>query len=125
MLKILARGGSVTTSYFPSHVLSQTTSRVIIDPTLQIHGYPSAFAMGDIIEWKEQKQAVKAMAQVPIVVHNILAVANGDTKSLKVYKGGLEWIALTLGTVSCVDSFTSEFMVVLTCLSTRQGGLGS
>lgn len=54
--------------------------------------------MGDIIDWKEEKQAFKAMAHVPIIVENVMALVNGKSK-FKEYKGSYEMISLTNGRV--------------------------
>jgi thioredoxin reductase len=39
-----------------------------------VTGHPYIFAGGDVIEWKEQKQAGKALGHAPIIVKNVLAV---------------------------------------------------
>lgn len=72
-------------------------------PTLQFIDHPRIFAMGDIIEWKEEKQAVKAMGHVPIVTNNVLFLL-GQKSSLKNYKGTFEAIALTNGKVNTLFS---------------------
>ena len=86
---------------------------VKVKPTLQVEGYPRIFAVGDIIDWDEQKQAVKArQGHTPVVVANILSLVNG-LGTRKVYKGFFELLALVVGRVSsaflllvCLRDFT-------------------
>lgn len=74
------------------------------------------FALGDIIEWKEEKQAIKAGAHASIVVNNVLAVT-GTTPKFKEYKGSVEMIGLTNGKVcttsrSCLEFVSMSFRMV-------------
>lgn len=72
-----------------------------VQPTLQLPNHPHIFAAGDIIEWLEEKQAMKAMAHAPLIVQNIVTVLNSNGQpSLKPYKTGTEMIVLTNGAVS-------------------------
>jgi NADH dehydrogenase FAD-containing subunit len=62
--------------------------------------HPRIFAGGDVIEWKEQKQAGKAAGHAPIIAKNVLAIlANGagTTEGLSIYKGSTEGIIITVG----------------------------
>ncbi|KAJ7243177.1 FAD/NAD-P-binding domain-containing protein [Mycena haematopus] len=68
---------------------------VKVKPTLQLHNYPNIFAAGDIVEWKEQKQAIKAGVHAKIVTQNVLNYINGV--SLKNYTSGFEIILVTNG----------------------------
>ncbi|KAF7349341.1 Apoptosis-inducing factor [Mycena sanguinolenta] len=68
---------------------------VKVQPTLQLHKYPNIFAAGDIVEWKEQKQAIKAGAHAKIVTQNVLSYING--RSLKNYSSAFEAILVTNG----------------------------
>jgi NADH dehydrogenase FAD-containing subunit len=72
---------------------------VKVKPTLQLADHPRIFAMGDIIDWKEQKQAMKAMSHVSIVANNVLSVL-GQKSGLQNYKGTFEIILLSNGRVS-------------------------
>ncbi|KAF9527239.1 hypothetical protein CPB83DRAFT_856608 [Crepidotus variabilis] len=69
---------------------------VRVQPTLQLVNHPRIFAAGDVIEWKEEKQLMKAMAHAPIIAQNVLAMVNGTNK-LKPYKTSMEMIVLTNG----------------------------
>lgn len=67
-------------------------------PTLQLHSHPRIFAGGDIIEWKEQKQAAKAPNHASVIAKNAVALLEG--KEMKVtYKGSPELIAVSFGKV--------------------------
>jgi NADH dehydrogenase FAD-containing subunit len=77
-----------------------TDSRnVKVLPTLQLPSQPSIFAMGDIIDWKEQKQAFKSYSHGSIIASNILSLLNGP-ETLKKYKTGPEMMIVTNGKVS-------------------------
>jgi hypothetical protein len=67
------------------------------------------FALGDIIEWKEEKQMIKAVAHASIVVNNVLAVT-GATPKFKEYKGSIEMIGLTNGKVGTTSRSCLEFV---------------
>jgi hypothetical protein len=60
--------------------------------------YPGIFAVGDIIDWKEQKQAAKANGHAPVVVVNVLHVLAGKRFRME-YKGFPEMIMITNGKV--------------------------
>jgi len=79
---------------------------VKVNPTLQLAGHPRIFALGDIIDWKEQKQAAKAVGHITIVSNNILTLV-GLKSSFKNYKGSIEMIALTNGKASFLWIFYS------------------
>ena len=68
-------------------------------PTLQLPSQQSIFALGDIIDWEEQKQAFKAGGHASIITANILSLLNGS-KPQKNYKTGPEVILITNGRVS-------------------------
>jgi NADH dehydrogenase FAD-containing subunit len=70
---------------------------VKVKPTLQLLSYPNIFAAGDIVDWKEQKQAIKAAAHAEIITKNVLGYINGT--SLKNYSTGFEAILVTNGKV--------------------------
>ena len=68
-------------------------------PTLQLIDRPSIFAIGDIIDWKEQKQAFKSTGHASTVAANILSLLNGS-QAQKNYKTGAEMMIVTNGKVS-------------------------
>lgn len=72
---------------------------VKIKPTMQLLNHPSIFALGDIIDWTEQKQAAKLMWHVPVIVGNVVSFLNGATPTKK-YTGATEMIVITNGKVS-------------------------
>lgn len=72
---------------------------VKILPTFQLPGHSNIFAAGDIIAWKEQKQAAKAAAHAGVVVKNVLAVLKGQSPPSQ-YQGSYEIILVTIGRVS-------------------------
>ncbi|KAF7339304.1 FAD/NAD(P)-binding domain-containing protein [Mycena sanguinolenta] len=69
--------------------------QIKVNPTLQLPKHPDIFAIGDAINYVEQKQVMKAMAHASIVVGNIVAHLSG--KPLKPYKGSSEMIVVTNG----------------------------
>jgi hypothetical protein len=60
--------------------------------------HPRIFAIGDITDWKEQKQVGKYYTHASIVANNILATLDKRT-TLKSYKGSFEMIVVTIGKV--------------------------
>jgi len=67
-----------------------------LQPTLQLASHPSIYAVGDAMDWEEQKQAGKALGHVPVVVANILSSIQG-AEPKTVYKGATEMIIITNG----------------------------
>lgn len=72
---------------------------VKIKPTMQLLNHPSIFAVGDIIDWTEQKQIAKLMWHVPVIVANVVSFLNGVAPTKK-YAGAPEIIVITNGKVS-------------------------
>ncbi|KAG1864737.1 hypothetical protein DFJ58DRAFT_743543 [Suillus subalutaceus] len=69
---------------------------VKIKPTMQLLNHPSIFALGDIIDWTEQKQNAKLMWHIPVVVTNVVGFLNGITPTKK-YTGAPEMILISNG----------------------------
>lgn len=93
---------STENSSFGSDVLT-AQGHIAVKPTLQLLNHPNVFALGDAIDWKEQKQAAKAGNHLAILLANIPAFIAGQT--LKEYKGSAELIAVTNGKV-CLFYYT-------------------
>lgn len=74
---------------------------VKVEPTLQIRGHPGHFAIGDIIDWREQKQAAKAPAHAAVAAANVASFLNGAPQK-SVYKGSVEMIVLPIGKACCI-----------------------
>ncbi|KAJ7070851.1 FAD/NAD(P)-binding domain-containing protein [Mycena amicta] len=70
--------------------------QVKVQPTLQLLDHPNIFAVGDVINYVEQKQVMKAMAHAGIVAANIISLLSGSS-ALKPYKGSTEIILVTNG----------------------------
>ena len=87
-----------------------------VNEFLEVAGHPGVFAAGDIIDWKEQKQAAKAGSHTTVVVANIAAFLQGQPPK-KAYKGSPEMILVPLGKVrpslsliSCACAFVFDVM---------------
>ncbi|KAF8189787.1 FAD/NAD(P)-binding domain-containing protein [Mycena galopus ATCC 62051] len=89
-----ARPNTAFITSFDADALT-STGFVKVKPTLQLLNHPNIFAAGDIVEWKEQKQAIKAGAHAKIVTQNVLNSING--KALKSYSTAFEAVVLTNG----------------------------
>jgi len=98
-LIIASYGSRPNTSYLSSldnNVLT-TSGNVKVLPTLQVVNHPGIYAIGDIIDWKEQKQAGKAPGHAAVVAANILSYIAGAPQT-KVYKGFFaEMIVIPIG----------------------------
>lgn len=100
--QVATRGGRPNTKFIESlGDVVGSSGTVKVTPTLQIVGHPRIFAAGDIIEWKEQKQAAKAPNHALVVVHNTLVLLGLSKKAVIPYKGSAELIVITNGKVSC------------------------
>ena len=82
-----------------------------IKDTFQLQNYPDAFAIGDIIDVKEQKQAAKAQTHAALVAANVLSFIAGQPPKKK-YTGSPELILVTNGKVR-----HSRFLVALVGLN--------
>ena len=72
--------------------------QIKIEKTFQLKSYPNIYAIGDVIDWVEQKQAAKAPKHAQIAAANILAQLNGGVPK-KSYSGQPELIIITNGKV--------------------------
>ncbi|KAH9060596.1 FAD/NAD-P-binding domain-containing protein [Lactarius vividus] len=70
--------------------------QIKVAPTFQIESYPNIYAIGDVIDWSEQKQAAKAPKHAQIAAANILSQLNGSSPG-KQYTGQPELIIITNG----------------------------
>ncbi len=71
---------------------------VKVKPTLEVQGHAGVFAVGDIVDWEEQKQAAKAANHVGIVAPNVLSFL-AEQPQTKLYNGSTELIVIPLGKV--------------------------
>lgn len=69
---------------------------VKVRPTLELPGHPGVFAVGDIIHWRECKQAAKGNAHLAVVAANVLSLLAGQPLK-KEYKGSIEMIVIPIG----------------------------
>ncbi|CEL58299.1 Apoptosis-inducing factor 2 OS=Taeniopygia guttata GN=AIFM2 PE=2 SV=1 [Rhizoctonia solani AG-1 IB] len=100
-LVINATGSRPNTSVVSTLDSSALTSKgtVLVTPELNVKlasGARNVWAIGDIIEWPEQKMVFKAsMGHAPIVAKNIIASIKGGQQ--KLYQGKPEMIVITIG----------------------------
>ncbi|EKM48752.1 uncharacterized protein PHACADRAFT_179428 [Phanerochaete carnosa HHB-10118-sp] len=69
---------------------------VKVKPTLELPDHPGVFAVGDIVDWNEQKQAFKSGNHASVAVPNLLSFLRGQPQK-KVYKGSTEMIVVPIG----------------------------
>lgn len=82
-------------------------TRLDVKPTLQLKSNPRVFALGDVIEWPEQRMLAKTGPHAGIVTHNVIAILGGlqrgrdlgTVRGLKNYGGFMEAILVTNGQV--------------------------
>ncbi len=99
-MQVTAFGARPNTSLAESlgaGVLTET-SHVRVKSTLELPEHPGVFAAGDIIDWREQKQAGKAPAHAAVVAANVASFLAGRAQT-KAYKGSMEMIVIPVGKV--------------------------
>ena len=100
-LVVTARGARPNTSWIVSSLgedVANERGYLHVKPTMQLTSYPNIFALGDVIDFPEQKQAGKYPAHAAVVSANIVTLLKG-AEPRKVYKAQPEMIALTMGKV--------------------------
>jgi len=98
-LVVIASGPKPNTSFIEESLGPEAlteTKLVKVEKTLQLKSHPAIFAVGDIVDWKEQKQAAKANGHGPVVVANVLHFLAGQPVR-KEYGGFPEMIMITNG----------------------------
>ena len=78
--------------------------QIKIENTFQLKSHPNIYAIGDVTDYVEQKQAAKAPKHAQIAAANILAQITGDTPK-KTYSGQPELIIIANGKVRCLSHF--------------------
>ena len=107
--KVPTRGGRPNTSFIASSLgadILSSAGRVKVLPTLQLEHHPRILAGGDIIEWKEQKQAAKYPAHAAVIAKNAFALLEKNQPKAK-YAGSPELIAISFGKVCILLSSLS------------------
>lgn len=97
-LFLSTRGSRPNTSFLSSlgaDTLTHT-GHVKVKPTLQLLSHPDIFALGDVLDINEQKQAAKVDGHAKVVAANVLSVLEGK-EAKSVYKGSYELILVTNG----------------------------
>jgi NADH dehydrogenase FAD-containing subunit len=89
--------------------------QIRIENTFQLKSYTNIYAIGDAIDWQEQKQAAKAPKHAQIAAENILSQINGG-EAKKSYTGQPELIIITNGKVRC-SSQSSLFRTFSQCVT--------
>ncbi|KAJ7578203.1 FAD/NAD(P)-binding domain-containing protein [Mycena floridula] len=102
-LVLKTRGPKPNTTFIVSSLGAGSVSengKIKLHKTLQLKNHPDIFAMGDVADFKEQSQSMKAMGHAKIVAANIISYFNG--KPLTEYKGTFEMAVITNGRTSGV-----------------------
>lgn len=117
-LVVAARGPRPNSEFIADSLGSDSVSDsgfVKINATMQLQSYPSIFALGDVIDFPEQKQVTKYPGHVEVVTANILSMLDG-MKPTKDYKGTMELIFITNGRVrpdACLCNLQIANLIVL------------
>ena len=97
--------------------------QIKIENTFRLKTYGNIYAIGDVIDWQEQKQAAKAPKHAQIAAANILSQINGGVPK-KSYSGQPELIVITNGKVSCSPQSPSLVSHILTmCHLLQKNGI--
>jgi hypothetical protein len=99
--QITTIGGTPNTGFIAESLGADVLSaskHVRVLPTLQLPNHSNIFALGDIIDWQEQRQAAKIPAHAGVVAKNVLSLLN-DRAATAEYKGSPEITIVTLGPV--------------------------
>ncbi|HZE37976.1 MAG TPA: FAD-dependent oxidoreductase [Stackebrandtia sp.] len=93
-------GARVNTDYLEDGALVELTERrtVPVDEYLNVVGYRSVYALGDIADLSDAKMATHAQTQSLVVVENIRAQLRGDETGTVYESGSVPRILLPLGT---------------------------
>lgn len=90
-----------------------------MEKSLQLPNHPAIFAVGDIIDWEEQKQAAKANGHAPVVVANIADLLAGRSVR-KEYGGFPEMIMITNGKVGGLGHYCSFHLLPIFAIAERR-----
>ncbi|KAI0655398.1 FAD/NAD-P-binding domain-containing protein [Cubamyces menziesii] len=82
---------------------------VRVNKCLEVLGHHGVFAAGDVIEWNEQKQAVKASTHAIVVAANVINFLECKPYK-KTYKGNYELILIPLGRISATMGGAGYFV---------------
>jgi apoptosis-inducing factor 2 len=109
-LVIPTRGGRPNTAFLDDSGLPLNEhGQIAVEETFQVKGARAVFAVGDVTDIKEQKQAAKHEKHAHIAAENALAVANG-AEPTKRYGGSMELIILTNGRVRVLSRFSQSLI---------------
>ena len=122
-LVVAARGARPNSAFIATSLGKDAVTErgfVRIQPTMQLVAYPNIFALGDVVDFPEQKQVAKYPGHASVVAPNVLSVLSG-TEPKKVYKGGFEAIFITLGQVRNLFAFgTTVSLNIRPCRGTAR-----
>lgn len=106
-LLVPARGGKMNTDFIKTlgeNVL-WSNGCVRINPVFQMIYNKRIYAAGDVIEWEEQKQYVKALTHADMIARNVIDTIKREDAT-HIYRGSKESISLTLGEGKGVTYFS-------------------
>jgi NADH dehydrogenase FAD-containing subunit len=92
--------------------------QIKIENTFQLKSHSNIYAIGDVIDWTEQKQAAKAPKHAQIAAANILAQIGGAAPK-QVYSGQPELIIITNGKVRCSSQFFPSLLFLICIIFCR------
>lgn len=107
---IPTRGGRPNTDIVANSGFAlNAVGQIPVERTLQVCGRHEIFAIGDVTNIREQKQAAKYQSHAVTVANNVLAILNGQ-EPISEYKGSREMIAISNGKVCSRSGHTLWFM---------------
>lgn len=124
-LVIVSTGGKVNTEPLAKLVPSLVNRNgVKVEPTFQIPGFKNIFAVGDVADLPEQKQAAKAPGHGALVAKNIIASIDGKalTVSQKIsFTRSLAYLHLLTNNMPNFQNYKAPAEMIVVTLGSAKG----
>ncbi|MBW8804734.1 MAG: FAD-dependent oxidoreductase [Catenulisporales bacterium] len=103
-----AHGSAIRTGFLDSVIPRNDLGQVRVTERLNVEGYETVYALGDITDVPETKMAAMALQHAEVVAANILAHAKGEEPTAAYQPIPVKVILLPLGPAAGVGQFPNE-----------------